>query len=557
MIQLSIKAILFCSYCFANVSAAGKNSLSLLSSKVKDAAIAAQSSAVAKMATEADDASNDSHPYLYDLLVDSVTIDGTKVNPASKASKLPSRSPSAPSLIPSIMSQDDDSFTDDNSAFPGANETVATNNTDDSFSIESSLSPSQTSHGQTASINEPTSIPTSNMTTFFPPTSNENATTAVSSAPSPLMSIEDTTTIPTILVSNETAYASPSNDPAQTEVSTVSPALALDECPKQFNKSIEYYEFDVVSLAKRRYECKQWPKDTYCNGEYNLCVIELKVFKARPSTKHSLCFCIAFAPNSELGFHGWTDLGPCTISTEDDGVAMSSTISPSSSAKFAAESDSPVVNSIIVIPTQAPAFSSPENLSVKLPRIICDISLSPSLTERFEEKHILLVSMTNIIFTILDIHLNKALYKVDRISLSVKVSIEENENEAVAPTIRLKADFTGDVSFTGDVTPSEKLLVDILLEHFSIEEYTKRLTSPLKTTRRAAFQDPVVKVNSVFFLFEDGMVLRAGAAYEYVGPSVTPTGETPVNGMQLAVGVFALTAVGFALTMVLAVAHSK
>lgn len=256
MIQRPIKAILllFCSCGSTNVNAAGKNSLGLLSSKVKDAA--AQSS-VAKVATEGDDASNDSHPYLYDLLlVESVTIDGTKVKPGSKASKLPSRSPAAPSLIPAVMSQDDDSFTDDNSAFPGANETVAMNNTDDSFPIDSSLSPSQTSHGQTTSI---TSVPTSNVTAFLPTTLN--ATTAVSTAPSPLMIIEDTTTIPTISVSDEAADAKPSENP------TAPPALDLDECPKQFSDSAEYYEFDVVSLAKRRYECKQWPKDTYCNGK--------------------------------------------------------------------------------------------------------------------------------------------------------------------------------------------------------------------------------------------------------------------------------------------------
>ena len=286
--------------------------------------------------------------------------------------------------------------------------------------------------------------------------------------------------------------------------------------------------------------------------------IKLFNLKVRLSTKNSL-FCIAFAPNSELGFHGWSDQGPCAIPTEDDEVAASvspRTISPSPSANLAAESESPVVNSIVVLPTPAPEFSSPEDLSVKLPRIICDISLSPDLTKRFQKKRVLLVSMTNTIFTLLDIHLNKALYKVDHISLSVKVSVEGNEHETLAPTIRLKADFTGDVSFTGGVLPSEKLLVDILLSHFSIEEYTKRLTSPLKT-RRSAFQDPVVKVNSVFFLFKDGMVMRAGAAYEYVGSSVTASEETPMNGMQLAVGVFALTAVGFALTMVLAVAHSK
>jgi hypothetical protein len=205
-----------------------------------------------------------------------------------------------------------------------------------------------------------------------------------------------------------------------------------------------------------------------------------------------------------------------------------------------------------VLPTSAPISQGPsftesspgskndDVLSVNLPKIICDISLSPILVPSFEQKHILLVAMTNTIYNIFDMHLNKGLYDISGISLSV--SVNKNNNQSVTSMIRLKADFTGTASFSLRGAPSERDLVDILLRHFSIDEFTRRLIPPSKTRAADPIQEPVLKVNSVFFSLEDGMLVRVGAIYDPVSSSPTLTSGTLENAnMQVAVGVLFLT----------------
>lgn len=558
-----LRTALILLYFYSPVEAAGKK---------KDALLSAESSL-----TKGNDetASNDSNTYLYDLMVHLITVNGEKVN--SKASKPPSRSP-ATNQVPSIVLEDDDddNFLDD----------------DNSVRAASTNAPSPV---QTASPSpdhttiETTTVPSDATMTYLP---ISNTTLAFTTVPSPLPIVDaistsspsDTvTSVPTLNSTTELPALSPSPVPS-TEATTVSaanaesvsnssddtlqpsrapisspakskaskaPAAIFDsECPQQFNSSRYYQQYDVVSMKSIIYKCKAWPSDAYCNS---------------------------FEPGSKYSDHGWTIEGPCvtsfptqspTVSTYDE-----SSMSPSSSIPTADRdvtySYSPTafsVESVTVFPTPTPtinstavtsqAASNDESvISVDLPRIICDISLSPHLAPKFQEKHILLVAMTNTIFNILDAHLGN---DVAGISLSVQVSVNSNTNETVV--MRLKADFTGSVSISlGEREPTESDMVNILLSHFSIDEFTKWLTSPLKTTR-ASNQDSIVKVNSVFF-FEDGMLLPAGANHYLVmadDESLLEGAEMDtVNNMQVAVGVFVLTAVGFALAMILFVAQSK
>ncbi|KAL7481683.1 hypothetical protein ACHAW6_008764 [Cyclotella cf. meneghiniana] len=503
---LLITAILL--HWFFHADASGTKNLGVLQSKVKDAAIATQAT-LSKLAME--EASNDSksNEYLNDLMIESITINGTKVTPKppSKSSKRPSNSPvNSPSVV---------------------------------------------------------TIPTQS-----------------SNAPSPFMNTTGcTTSVPTSKVTAFNSSNSSFQDDAISE-SSHSPSQAgnLDKCPNAFDSSVEYFEFDIVSMGSVIYECKEWPRSTYCNS---------------------------FEPGSEYSDHGWTVLAPCIASptqspTVDGGEGMSlspSSISPtditpcgsqsppaaSNSSEGSSQSPSilhptttldeshtpsSIVNSITVFPTSTPISQGPSStesspvsknddvLSVNLPKIICDISLSPSLVPSFEKKHILLVAMTNTIYNIFDIHLNKDLY--DIVGISLAVSVNKNINQSATSMIRLKADFTGTASFSLRGAPSERDLVDILLRHFSIDEFTRRLIPPSKTRAADPIQEPVLKVNSVFFSFEDGMLVRVGAIYDPVSSSPTLTSGTLENAnMQLAVGILFLTAVGFALVMVLFVAHSK
>lgn len=526
-------------------------------SKKKDALLSAPSSLTKQNDVSA---SNDSNTYLYDLMVDLITINGEKVTPSSKASKPPSRNPTA-TQVPSVVlvdkgDDDDDNFLDDNFLDDNPVRTTSTNAPSSVQTVSPSLDARPIPSDSTM-----TSVPTSNTSSASTTAPTLNSTTESSSSlPSPMPVLATSVASASnssdvVLKPSRAPIGLHSSSPIKSKASK-SPAtidIAIIECPQQFNSSAKYQQFDVVSMESIIYKCKPWPNDAYCNS---------------------------FEPGSKYSDHGWTIEGPCVTFSPSPSPTVETSAEPSLSPSSSIPTDSPTadqdithsptavsVESVTVFPTPVPTTNSSavasqapskgnDVLSVDLPRIICDISLSPHLAPKFQQKHVLLVAMTNTLFNILDVHLSN---DVAGISLSVQVAINSNGNETSATMMRLKADFTGSVSFSldDDRVPAESDLVNILLSHFSIEEFTKRLTSPLKTTR-ASIQDSVVKVNSVFF-FEDGMLLPAGA--NHYSASSSPTSEEATletaNNIQVAVGVFVLTAVGFALVMILFVAHSK
>jgi hypothetical protein len=550
---LRLAIILRC--CGSTNASGGKTNIAVVSNKIKDAAMAAQSS-VTKLAAET--TSNDSNEYLYDLMVESITINDTKL---SKSSKLPSRSPIVTSIPSFISDDDDDSSVDDNWV------QIVTNDTADNFYNQTTIVPSP-----------PPSMEATLLASTFRPTSKASSSSVVPTQPPSTYEVmisisNESTSMPTQATLTSIApntILEPSHFPtalhtfapimsksSKAPIGKVSNPSVLDqdqgsitECPGQFNDTIEYHEFDVVSMNYVVYKCKAWPRSAYCN---------------------------TFAPGSEYGEHGWTADGPCAVSSPSFSPTVDSgetSLSPNNllptmlpTAEDKAFTFSPtVVESIMLLPTSNSSTNESSKddkvLSLNLPRIICDISISPGLTPTFEDKHVLLIAMTNTIFQILDRHLDKTKYEVDGISLSVHVSTKEGDNESVTSMIRVKADFTGKVTFAigdGDTgAPSARELVDILLSHFQIDEFTKRLTSPLKPTRAA--QDQIVKVNSVFFSLEDGMLLPVRVTNDNAvtfTDSPSPAEPADADDLELAVGVFALTAVGFFLTMVLLVAHSR
>ena len=141
--------------------------------------------------------------------------------------------------------------------------------------------------------------------------------------------------------------------------------------------------------------------------------------------------------------------------------------------------------------------------SVDTPQIICDISLSSSMAENFEQTHVLLVVMTKSIHDIFESHLSKESYDLKGISLHL--STEKSHADSSSSTLRLHASFTGKASFS-HFAPTQSELIELLLRHFDVSEFNDRLKFPL---RLRTLVEPVV-VNSVFFTVEDGTLVNAG-----------------------------------------------
>jgi hypothetical protein len=513
-------------WCLLTIVAEKKN-LNSISSKIKDTAVATQSS----LSKFYDEGSNDSNEFLYDLLVYSVTINGTQIKPGSKSSKQPSPTKSPANVV--AIDDDDNADADDDNLIP----------------VEEENSPSPV---PTIATMSNTSVLTLNATTdtSLSNSSSNETNIELTETPSPSPS--------------KVADVSSLSSPIATAVSTA--PTNLDECPKAFNRSIAYHEFDVVSRSSIVYECKRWPRSSYCNS---------------------------FEPGSEHSDRGWTVVGHCLASptqspfaTDNSSgtsvvsiqspVIISSTdqvhLSPSSLSPSSIGSPPAVINPITLSPTtpstsvSSTVFGSDDELTVKLPRIICDISISPSLEQLFEQKHTLLVAMTNTLYGIFDLHLNKAFYDITGIKLSVSVTMNEKTSGSM---LRLKADFTGSVLFSPGSIPTSIQLIDILLRHFSVEDFTKRLALPSKArttvmspsiplpSGMSGVTEEPIKVNTVFFSV-DGMLIQAGASYNPVRSSTDVNGGTLANdNIQLAIGVFVLTAFGFALAMVLFIGHVK
>lgn len=316
-------------------------------------------------------------------------------------------------------------------------------------------------------------------------------------------------------VPSEAVGTTPSPSGATSSV----PSAASDDqdCPKLFDESAFYVEGDVIST--------QGP--LYCRSKG--CRV---IYKCSSPTLQ----CNIVVPGKDYSEQGWVKVGNCgRLSMEEEQTTTAASDVPSS---FSTLQDQVAVHQDVeeshledeatsrpsshptewhlgftpTLPTQSEHdYDSVQNsgLSVDLPRIICDISLSSSLTNRFEQEHILLVVMTRIVYDIFELHLSKEMYDLTGVSLSVTTKKKldgDGSDESDAPsTIRLHAFFTGTASFSRSA-PTQSDLIEVLLLHFSVDEFQHRLNFPL---RLRTFDDPV-KVNSVFFTLEDGSLVNAG-----------------------------------------------
>ena len=179
-------------------------------------------------------------------------------------------------------------------------------------------------------------------------------------------------------------------------------------------------------------------------------------------------------------------------------------------------------------------------IRVELPRIIADITLSSSLSEKFEQKHLLLEAMTNMIYDLFGTHLPPSLYDLAGISLSVEVKKNKDDNNTEEPTLRIHAYFNGEALFTLRGAPTRSDLITLLVRYFDVDEFNRRLVAPPKDRvllKTRAGDTGSVKVNSVFFMLEDGTMVSAGSvAYQEnkLPTSVTSLGQNDNQRMQVA-----------------------
>ncbi|KAL7468190.1 hypothetical protein ACHAXS_008409 [Conticribra weissflogii] len=218
--------------------------------------------------------------------------------------------------------------------------------------------------------------------------------------------------------------------------------------------------------------------------------------------------------------------------------------------------------------------NDPENdsISVNLPRIICDITLPSSLSESMQQKHILLLAMTNSIYDVIDKHL--PMYDLIGVALAIfmsKSEIDENIRRSLTSSIsasnttRLNAEFTGTASFSIDGAPSQEELTHTLLSHFDVEAFGNRLKSPstLRVADTMTTDPSTLELNSVYFLLDDGSVVEAGANGNSALESKLPANDGPKSFMessrtlQVTVAFVALVAIAFILAVTMLVVHLK
>ena len=360
-------------------------------------------------------------------------------------------------------------------------------------------------------------IPTPYKTSFLTPTPTWTTIVTTSDSAKPVEKEAYESHAITLVPSQVPSEAEGTTSSPSDATSSVPPAVSDDQdCPKLFDESAFYVEGDVIST--------QGP--LFCRSKG--CRV---IYKCSSPT-----LCNVVVPGKDYSEQGWVKVGNCgRLPMEEEQTTAASDV-PSS---FPTLQDQVVVPHQDVeeshledeatsrptshptewhfgftptLPTQSEHdYDSVQNsgLSVDLPRIICDISLDNSLTDKFEQEHILLVVMTRIIYDIFEMHLSKEMYDLTGVSLSVttKKNLDSNgSHESDVPsTIRLHAFFNGTASFSRSV-PSQSDLIEVLLLHFSVDEFQHRLNFPL---RLRTFDDPV-KVNSVFFTLEDGSLVNVG-----------------------------------------------
>ena len=287
-----------------------------------------------------------------------------------------------------------------------------------------------------------------------------------------------------------TAFSTNSTVLAEKEHSTPTPSpippTNQQECPELFDKAAFYLEGDIISTKG----------PLFCRSK--VCRI---IYKC-----HIESFCNVVTPGKEYSDEGWLEIGRCGNDAKfNEGIDL----------ELEEEQD------IGVIPSSHPTkwyfgvnpamVTTPEEdnqdklhsiiTSVKIPSIICDISLASSLAKDFEQTQVLLVVMTKSIYGIFESYLSNEL-GLTGISLNVST-----ENSTLSSsTTRVQAFFTGTASFS-HFAPTQSELIDLLLLHFDVAEFNHELEFPL---RLRTLGYPSVKVNSVFVTLEDGSIVNAG-----------------------------------------------
>ena len=427
--------------------------------------------------------------------------------------------------------------------------------------IKKSLTPTSLSIMHTdTDMDSPTLINTTASTTM--PTETEDST-------SPSHAI--TSLLPSHAPSQHITQ-SPTVDETLTKTATSIPSIVPDndqDCPEIFDEAAFYLEDDVISV--------QGPQ--FCRRS-NECRI---IYKCSVPT-----FCNVVVPGKEHSEEGWLKIGYCEddvtsslsdeniTSMEEEQVVITDQLSSSfpkpshavNDVTTGSEGTEDALGEEEAVPTSRPTSwqfgfnplpaGNDQNtdhnsaISVDTPKIICDISLSSSLTVNFEQKHVLLVVMTKTIHDIFESHLSKELYDLTGISLSV--STEKNQDDSNSSTIRMHAFFSGTASFSL-FAPTQSELIELLLLHFDVEAFNDRLKLPLRL--RILEEEPVVKVNSVFFTLEDGPLVNAGykSTEEFALPAIASSQDgkeagITVHQIQIMTVFFVVAALPFVLVAV-------
>jgi len=346
-------------------------------------------------------------------------------------------------------------------------------------------------------------------------------------------------------------------------------------CPQEFNISIEYKGGDVVSIKRSRqcrakrchveYQCKHWPESAYCNllvpGKRGSDKGWLKLgrcFDASGVNDVSLNNTVAEVEEQGQG-NGREDAAssPTGESTtgqesshheenEDGSLPTPSPLAHDQASSSHQDNEDSDIQSVLDETTDTQQAGTPdidESIRVPLPRIIADITLSSSLSEEFEQKHILSEAMTNMIYNLFGIYIYPSLY--DLVGISLSVDIKKNSNEVGdAETTRVHAYFDGDALFSMIGAPAKSDLITLLVQYFDIDEFNQRLVTSVGGRRRLSSADEedsvVVKVNSVFFTLEDGSLVSAGAI-DWEEDKLPPPSTTLERDNQLQVA-FVLSA---------------
>jgi hypothetical protein len=145
---------------------------------------------------------------------------------------------------------------------------------------------------------------------------------------------------------------------------------------------------------------------------------------------------------------------------------------------------------------------------VDVPRIICDMTMSPSLFRQTSERNrVLATTMTDTMRDLFDAHLRRASYDLRNISLAVEVKWNEDEY-LLDGAARVHAHYRGSVSFSSGPTPTRDDLIKFLVRYFDVYDFADRWM--LHAGYRDDDVSSVAAVNSVHFVLEDGTLIRAG-----------------------------------------------